>query len=447
MTEKYLWLAGKIKKGEIVMEGQRKTRLLLADDSITIRRVVEMTLPSDRFQITSVGDGEAALAALESERPDVLLADVIMPKMDGYELCSVVRSSPEFKDIPVILLVGTFENYDEVRGREAGADDHIVKPFETSDLIDKIRGVMARAEEATASAQAPLAAAVEGVADTVPEAVTQNVAGSEELAVEHGDEVEFTERESVELEEGGSGEGVVEPFETLSDIPHYDEYCAEAAPCPEPERPEQPEQEVPAEPVREEVFAAAEAPQEVEPDAGDESFPWEEDIDLPVPEVQEVSPVVAESPVTEVETPVRAEDEHVFSLADFKPDVLEALEKGHEIPEVHSAELTAGVAIASLAAAETVQVEEAVPAVSAVEAQAVEAVETASAVETVPLSPAPISGDSLQALQECIEKSVRAAVVSAFGDLFKEAVEKAAKDVVPALVEKAVREELQRQRG
>lgn len=406
MTEKYLWLAGKIKKGEIVMEGQRKTRLLLADDSITIRKVVEMTLPSDRFQITSVGDGEAALAALESERPDVLLADVIMPKMDGYELCSVVRSSPEFKDIPVILLVGTFENYDEVRGREAGADDHIVKPFETNDLIDKIREVSARGAQ---------------VVEALPaEAVPQETAGVEDVALEYSDRVEFATRESVELEEGGDAAGAVESFETLADVPSHQEFLAEeTTPA---------ESEIAATAALSQDSLAAvveEAPQEVAAAAGDENFPWEEEIDLP----EEEPALAVDAEPSAVEEPQASAEEHVFSLADFKPDIVEALEKGHEIEET----------VPAVQTVETVaQIEEVVPAA--------ETTETVPAAETVS-SPATISGDSLQALQECIEKSVHDAVLNVFGGLFREAVEKAAKDVVPALVEKAVREELERQRS
>lgn len=441
MTEKYLWLAGKIKKGEIVMEGQRKTRLLLADDSITIRKVVEMTMPQDRFQITSVGDGEAALEALGNERPDVLLADVIMPKMDGYELCSVLRSSPEFKDIPVILLVGTFENYDEVRGREAGADDHIVKPFETNDLIDKIRAVIAtRGRETEARMETPFVAAEDMTAALSAETVMQETAASQEMPLEYGDQVEFTVREAVELEEGGAAEGVLESFETLADVPSQEEFLAEET---TPAEPETTAHNMELDALFHDSVPAVveEVPQEVAV-AGDENFPWEEEMDLP-----EEEPVAAAvDALTAVEEPV-ASEEHVFSLADFRPDVLEALEKGYEIEET-----VPDVPIVPAAESlETVEsVEEAVQIEEAVETEEpVPAVQEAPAAETAEaarLSPAEIPADSLQALQETIEQSVHKAVLNAFGDIFREAVEKAAREVVPGLVEKAIREELERQR-
>lgn len=114
-------------------------RLLLADDSITIQKVVELTLSEEGFDVTAVGDGEAALEAVKRVAPVVILADVFMPKMDGYELCARIKQDPALKHIPVILLAGTFENFDEVSAMRAGADDHLTKPFESAELISKVK--------------------------------------------------------------------------------------------------------------------------------------------------------------------------------------------------------------------------------------------------------------------------------------------------------------------
>lgn len=119
-------------------------KLLLADDSITIQKVVELTLSEEDFDVTAVGDGESALEAAKKLVPDVILADVFMPKMDGYELCGKLRQEPSLKGIPVILLAGTFENFDEALASKVGADDHITKPFESAELIAMVKRLIER---------------------------------------------------------------------------------------------------------------------------------------------------------------------------------------------------------------------------------------------------------------------------------------------------------------
>ncbi len=84
-------------------------RLLLADDSIAIQKVVELTFDGEGLQVTSVGDGEQAIRQLEESPPDILLADVFMPGRNGYEVCEHVKRSERLRSIPVMLLVGTFD--------------------------------------------------------------------------------------------------------------------------------------------------------------------------------------------------------------------------------------------------------------------------------------------------------------------------------------------------
>ncbi len=119
-------------------------KLLLADDSITIQKVVELTLSEEDFEVTAVGDGESALEAAKKLVPDIILADVFMPKMDGYELCGKLRQEPSLKGIPVILLAGTFENFDDALAAKVGADDHITKPFESAELIAMVKRLVER---------------------------------------------------------------------------------------------------------------------------------------------------------------------------------------------------------------------------------------------------------------------------------------------------------------
>jgi CheY-like chemotaxis protein len=120
--------------------------LLLADDSITIQRVVGITFANEDFSITTVDNGEDAIAKARQLKPDIILADVIMPKKNGYEVCQAVKTDPQLRHIPVLLLAGTFEAFDENRARDAGADGHITKPFESQALIDKVNSLLAGGE-------------------------------------------------------------------------------------------------------------------------------------------------------------------------------------------------------------------------------------------------------------------------------------------------------------
>ena len=114
--------------------------VLVADDSPTIRRRAQATLGEAGFDVFCVEDGEAAWQELEDgRRPDVLLCDILMPKLDGYDLCGRVRGDARFKSMPILLLRGTFEPWDETRAHEAGADGFITKPFEPENLVGTVR--------------------------------------------------------------------------------------------------------------------------------------------------------------------------------------------------------------------------------------------------------------------------------------------------------------------
>jgi CheY-like chemotaxis protein len=119
-------------------------KLLLADDSVTIQKVVELILSEGDFEITSVSDGEEALAKLSKVKPDIVLADIDMPKLGGFDLCKKIKADPATKHIPVLLLAGAFEPIDAARIKEVGAVDYLVKPFESQDLISKIESIFGK---------------------------------------------------------------------------------------------------------------------------------------------------------------------------------------------------------------------------------------------------------------------------------------------------------------
>ena len=143
-------------------------KLLLADDSITIQKVVELILSEEDFEIKSTNNGEEALAQIPSFRPDVILADIEMPKMNGYQLCEKVKQDPATGNIPVILLTGAFEPIDEELAKQVKADDFIVKPFESQDLLGKVNSVLG----------------VSAVTEEQSEAVEAEAVGLEEVSPE-----------------------------------------------------------------------------------------------------------------------------------------------------------------------------------------------------------------------------------------------------------------------
>jgi len=114
-------------------------RILVADDSATIQKVVELTFSKEDFQIVKAVSGQEAIAKARETRPDIVLLDLSMPDKSGYEVCESLRSDPLLRDTPIILLVGAFESFDQERGRKAGADDFVTKPFESKQLIAKVK--------------------------------------------------------------------------------------------------------------------------------------------------------------------------------------------------------------------------------------------------------------------------------------------------------------------
>jgi CheY-like chemotaxis protein len=119
------------------------SRILLADDSITIQKVVNLTFADEGIEVVSVSNGDAAERRLPEVDPDLVLADIFMPGKNGYELCETIKAVPQYKDLPVVLLVGAFEPYNEVEARRVKADGHLTKPFESRVLVEMVRNLIA----------------------------------------------------------------------------------------------------------------------------------------------------------------------------------------------------------------------------------------------------------------------------------------------------------------
>ena len=106
-------------------------KLLLADDSITIQKVVDLTFADEGVSVVCVDNGREAIEWLQQFTPDIVLADVFMPQVSGYEVCEYIKQSEKLKHIPVMLLVGSFEPFDEEEARRVGANETLTKPFQS----------------------------------------------------------------------------------------------------------------------------------------------------------------------------------------------------------------------------------------------------------------------------------------------------------------------------
>lgn len=136
-------------------------RILLADDSVTIQKVVELTFLDEDFEVVSVSNGTQALARLEEGEPDLVIADVHMPGAGGLEVCRESKSRRPW--IPVLLLVGTFEPFDPSEATAAGADAYLKKPFDSQELLRQAR-------ELIAAGEAPVPVPVSEPEELLPEA-------------------------------------------------------------------------------------------------------------------------------------------------------------------------------------------------------------------------------------------------------------------------------------
>jgi CheY-like chemotaxis protein len=129
--------------------------LLLADDSVTIQRVIELTFADEDVQVIAVGDGDAAIAAIDRTPPDIVLADVGMPGRSGYDVAQHVKRTPRLAHIPVVLLTGAFEPIDQERASAAGCDAVLAKPFEPQLVIGRVKELLARARSAGPATPTP----------------------------------------------------------------------------------------------------------------------------------------------------------------------------------------------------------------------------------------------------------------------------------------------------
>lgn len=205
-------------------------KVLVADDSITIQKVIGIIFSGDEYSLTVVDNGKSAVDKAREINPDILLIDALMPGMTGYEVSEVVRSTPALAAKPILILTGSFEPFDEEKAKKCGADDFIAKPFESQQILAKVKELL---ELGAARAKSPQAAPPQ----PEPEAVQVQAPAAQAPAQETFAPVE-------------------QPAEAPADI--WGAFTPEAAPSAEPAP-------APVAPVAAPAFAAP-APEAFEPD-------------------------------------------------------------------------------------------------------------------------------------------------------------------------------------
>lgn len=117
-------------------------KVLVVDDEEYIQHILNFSFSAEGYQVITANDGEEAIEKAKNENPDVIVLDIMMPKMDGYEACRRLKSDPKTRNIPVILLTAKGREVDRKLGNEAGADDYMVKPFSPGRLIERVESMI-----------------------------------------------------------------------------------------------------------------------------------------------------------------------------------------------------------------------------------------------------------------------------------------------------------------
>lgn len=126
-----------------------KSRVLLVDDEPSIVKMVSKRLEVEGFDVLVAMDGQEGLAKAQTESPDLIILDLMLPKLNGYEVCTMLKQDTRYHKIPVVLFTAKAQAKDEQLGLECGANAYLRKPFQAKELLDKIRSLLAGSVEAT----------------------------------------------------------------------------------------------------------------------------------------------------------------------------------------------------------------------------------------------------------------------------------------------------------
>lgn len=119
--------------------GPRKLRVLVVDDSATIRRSAETMLTKEGCEVFTAENGFEALSKITRHHPDLIFVDIMMPRLDGYQTCAIIKNNAEFRDTPVVMLTSKDGLFDMARGRVVGSDQYLTKPFTRDELLGAVK--------------------------------------------------------------------------------------------------------------------------------------------------------------------------------------------------------------------------------------------------------------------------------------------------------------------
>jgi twitching motility two-component system response regulator PilG len=119
--------------------GKKKLRVLIVDDSATIRRSAETMLANEGCEVITAENGFEALSQITRHHPDLIFVDIMMPRLDGYQTCAIIKNNAEFRDTPVVMLTSKDGLFDMARGRVVGSDQYLTKPFTREELLGAVK--------------------------------------------------------------------------------------------------------------------------------------------------------------------------------------------------------------------------------------------------------------------------------------------------------------------
>lgn len=398
-------------------------RLLLADDSITIQKVVAIIFANEEFELTVVDNGTAALEKAREVNPDVMLVDALMPGKTGYEVCAEIRRDPKLNSVPILLLIGAFEPLDEEKARDCGADASISKPFESQQLIDRVKEMLAvgkSRKSAPLPAAAPAADAAEELwgdlssFDNMPPVEAPEAASFPDAEAVWGNVSAEAEPEpaaaapAVSVVAAAVQEELVEATQEDDLWGAFELEEVQAAPAAPPAQ----------------VFGVVEPEGEFE---AEELFSFDEDAE----DIEETGPALDLEPEAQVEElPVSISEEEFFALAEEPVAAAEAAPAA--AAEAEAFQFPEYDPFATVAEAVLEREAPATAAPAAEPAKVPQAAAPAAAAAAAPAAPAELSEEQL---------------VAALSKVSREVIERIVWEVVPDLAEVLIKEEIRKLRS
>jgi len=116
-----------------------KKKILVVDDEVDLIKTIQFSLELEGYKVLVSYNGEDALAQARKENPDLILLDIMLPKLDGYKVCRLLKFDEQYKHIPILMMTAKTQEKDKLMGKETGADEYITKPFDMEELMEKIK--------------------------------------------------------------------------------------------------------------------------------------------------------------------------------------------------------------------------------------------------------------------------------------------------------------------